>query len=199
MNRSLVIRIGFALFLILAPIVHAEENLDTGERQATLMAAEIERMFGQLLGLQDVQPVYQEHGDGLASLSFTLPEGIEKDLVIGEEKARALLSVAAGISLIKPSRASSLIHTALSDRRFDYNYWWVVVNLTRNQDLDRTTTAKLLGPGKKFRRDFNLTYKANTVHLFFYDPKQSVDKAGVYTFHVKSPGAGAIVARTVAK
>ena len=79
MNRSLVIRIGFALFLILAPIVQAtEEGLDAGERQATLMALEIEKMFGQLLGLQDVRPVYQEYGEGLASLSFTLPEGMER-------------------------------------------------------------------------------------------------------------------------
>lgn len=197
MKRTLITAL-LALFLFAVPALQAQSQA-AAEPLRDAVTAEIENLFQDLLGLQDVPVVFQDHGAGLYSLTAQLPADleppVEKSADGFEQKAKPVLVMAAGISSSTPSNPSSLINKVYTYARLEYNYWWVVSNSGKT-DVNLKTTAKLIGPGKKFNKVFNLDYPKKTVKLYYYDPKLSVDKQGIYTFKVTVPKAGVATTRT---
>jgi len=197
MKRSLITALT-ALFLFVVPALQAQSQA-ADEPLRDAITVEIESLFQDLLGLQDVPVVFADHGDGLFSLTAQLPADfeppVEKSAGGLEEKAKPIQTMAAGVSSITPSDPSSLISKVYAYARIEYNYWWVVSN-SGSTDAKLKTSAKLTGPGKQFSKVWSLDYPKKTVKLYYYDPKLSVDKVGIYTFKVTVASGGAATTRT---
>jgi hypothetical protein len=189
-----------ALALLIAPAVFAGDSTRDLAAQREATARQIEGGFLKLLASEEVEPTYRELGGGLFSLSYPISDELLKGLEASglDPKAANFQPLAAGQQLSEPSSSQTLIHAALSNRTFDYNYWWVVLNLT-NQDRTRTTNAKKAGPGRKFNRNFNVTYDAMAVNLIWYNPGFGVGQAGVQVFQVNVPTGGKVVVKSYAQ
>lgn len=185
------------LLMMAAPAVYAAPPEDQREEKAL----QIETMFEELLGSSDVKPIFAEHGDGFYSLSVTLePEARERlleSLSSGgpTDKATTFFVLSVGQQLTAPSNPATCLHAALSNVNLAYNYWVVVLNLG-NQNLSRTTTVKLNGPGRKFNKSIVASYPAGSIYAVWYNPGVGVGQPGVYTFTGSVSGAGQAVTKS---
>jgi hypothetical protein len=201
--RRLLVCLGLAGLLAAAPAVYATEDAAARNLQQETRALQIETLFGQLLDSAEVTPVYTDLGNGFHSLSITLkPEARERLLAAlrsGEsgDKATTFFLLAAGQQLTPPSNPSTCIHAALSLTNASYNYWVVVLNLG-SQNLTRTTSVKLAGPGRNFNKSIQATYNAGGIWAVWYNPAGGVNKAGIYTYTATVSGAGSFVTRSFA-
>jgi len=202
--RRLLVCLGLAGLLAAVPAAYATESAAaTHDRLQESRALQIETLFGQLLDSAAATPVFTDLGDGFYSLSITLrPEARERLLAAlrsGEsgDKATTFFLLAAGQQLTAPTNPSVCIHAALSLTNAAYNYWVVVLNLG-SQNLTRTTSVKLAGPGKNFNKSIQATYNAGGIWAIWYNPGSGVNKAGIYTYTATVSGAGSFVIRSFA-
>lgn len=191
---------GLAALLLLAPAAFAGENERDLASQREATALQIEDGFLKLLASEEVEPTFRELGGGLFSLTYPISAEVLKRLEASglDTKAATFQPLAAGQQLSEPSSSRTLIHAAFSDRQLQYNYWWVVVNLTSG-DRTRTTNVKKTGPGRKFNQNFNVTYGARAVNLIWYDPGFSVGQSGVQVIQVNVTSGGKVVAKSYAE
>lgn len=198
-----IVSVGFVLVtsLVAAPTLRAQQGAAAliGQR-AELADAEIESLLWNSL---DTPPTFTDHGDGIFSLSRTFsPETSERLLSAlnreGSEKATSTFFImAAGQSIPTPVTPTTCIHSALSNTNLPYNYWLVVLNLG-SQNVTRTTSLKLTGPGQRFNRSTSVTYNANGIWAVWYKPATGVGTAGTYTFEAAVSGGGSFAIRSFA-
>lgn len=171
-------------------------------QQQEVRALDLESSLQQLLESTDAEAVYTDLGDGFHSVSVALsPEARERFLATlgsdGAEKALPFYLLASGQQLTDPANPSVCIHASLSSVSAPYNYWLVVLNLS-SQNVTRTTTVKLTGPGLKFSKAVSATYNANGIWAVWYNPGVGVGRAGLYTLKASVASAGTFVIRTYA-
>lgn len=192
---------GLVALLIAASAARAADDGDaTGGLRTEAQAAQVENLFGELLGSNLATPEYTDHGGGLHSLSISLDpsqrEFLSSLLSKGTgDKAVNYYFLAGGQSLTPPANPAALLHAALSNTQLGYNYWVVVVNL--GSDVTRKTTFKLIGPGRTFNRTFSLLYRANTI-WFYWHSAPSVGTPGFYRYLSTVAGAGTFTIHTAA-
>lgn len=205
-HSSLIVLV--LLILIPSAAGAAGNGVVDREDSSEAQILQIETLLQQLLSSSELElePVFTDHGGGVFSLSFALPKETCDRLIAAlaasdagdpEAKAKTFLLLAAGQELTEPININGLVHAALSDVDLAYHYWVAAVNLGGN-DLTRTTTYKLLGPGRKFNRSFSFFYGAQGIWFYWFNPGRGVGIPGVYTFQAQVSGAGTVTARTVA-
>jgi hypothetical protein len=169
-------------------------------------AAQIEELLQQSVDFNGATPVFTDYGDGFYSLSATLDPATRDRLLAaadpegtGDKKAPAvaLTLLAGGQSLSPPASPAVCIHAPLSSTTLVYNYWLVVLNLG-SQNVVKTTTFKLTGPGLTFNKSFSVTYRANGIWVVWYNPGASVHNPGFYTYVATVAGLGSFTSRTYA-
>lgn len=158
----------------------------------------------ELLGTSPEAPVFTDLGGGFHSLSIALrPEMRERLLAAlgtGEatgKAAQTLFVLSAGQAPTSPSNPIATTHGVLSDTTFGYNYWLIVLNLG-NQNVTRTTTVKLTGPGLKFNKSVQATYPAGALWVIGYSPGRGVGTPGIYTYQATVAGGGSITTKSFA-
>lgn len=165
---------------------------------------ELEALFGEILGPSHEAPVFTDLGGGFYSLSIALSpearEGLLAPLRSGDPDEKAVQTffvISAGQAPTTPPNPIATTHGALSDTTFPYTYWIIVLNLG-NQNVTRTTTAKLTGPGLKFNRSVQATYNAGGIWVIGFRPGVGAGAPGVYTFQATVAGAGSLTTRSFA-
>ncbi len=203
------LRVGLVLAGLLIVVPAAFAAGDGRDRLRESGAAEIEGLLQQYVDLSGATPVFTDYGDGFYSLSVTLDPATRERLLAaanpgeaaedtGDKRAPVNLTLlAGGQSLSAPSTPTVCIHAALSNTTLVYNYWMVVLNLG-SQDLVRTTSFKLTGPGLTFNRSFSVTYQANGIWAVWFNPAASVRNPGFYTYVASVTGLGNFTSRTFA-
>lgn len=175
--RFLISALVAALVLATPFTAPAQQTVD---REEALVQAE--RILAEVLGMpaDGVQPIERDYGDGLKGFSMPLPAGTQL------RAAKQLVTLAIGNSNITPSSASSLINVPYASCYSNYNFWFVVVNLGSN---DMTASSKRQVKGANgYTKTSNITYNANTVHVF-YDAHDKKLQGGLYNYFVKVSGA----------
>jgi hypothetical protein len=195
--------------LALAGLLIATTAFAAGDGAARLHesgAADIEGLLQQYVDFNGATPVFTDYGDGFYSLSATLDPAARDRLLAavapegtGDKKTPvpALTLLAAGQSLSPPASPAVCIHAPLSETTLVYNYWVVVLNLG-SQNVAKTTSFKLTGPGLTFNKSFLPTYKANGIWVVWYNPASSVHNPGFYTYVATVAGIGGFTSRTYA-
>lgn len=208
-RRFLLACLGIAGLLLALPAASAAAEVSSArDLQREVGVRELEALFAEYLGSSHVTPAFTDLGDGFFSLSITLePEMRERlleaarsgDLTGNPARAQqTLFVISAGQAPVPPSNPIDTTHGALSDTTFTYNYWIIVLNLS-NQNVRRTTTAKLSGgPGLKFNKSIQATYNAGGIWMVFYNPGRGVSQPGIYTFQATVAGGGSITNKTFA-
>jgi hypothetical protein len=202
-RRLLLTGLVLAGLLIVVPAAFAAGN--GADRQLESGAAQMESLLGQYVDLHGAAPVFTDYGDGFYSLSVQLDPAdndrllaaVDADGAADKKAPASLTLLAGGQSLSSPTTPTACIHAALSNTTLTYNYWVVVLNLG-TQNVTRTTSFKLTGPGLTFNRSFSVPYGANGIWVTWYNPAASVRNPGLYTYVASVTGLGSFTSRSFA-
>ena len=180
---------GLAILLLNLTVagVNAEIAVDENTQNEEL-AAGMELLFMEMLGVSEGKPVFRDHGNGLYSLSVPLDE-LEsgKEFLAGAFTAKAVTNLHHGHMVSEPSSLSTLIHAALASLDISYNFWWAAVN-TSADDAELTTRWSHKGPGADTKGREDLLYDAERIVLFVVEDLVHT-AAGSFKSFVKISGA----------
>jgi hypothetical protein len=202
-RRLLLVGLVLAGLLSVVPAAFAAGS--GADRLRESGAAQIEGLLQQFGDFNGATPVFTDYGDGFFSLSVELDPAtrerllaaVDEDGAAGKRAPVSLTFLAAGQSISAPAAPSICIHAALSNTILPYNYWMVGINLG-TQNLARTASFKLAGPGLTFNRSFSVTYHANAFWAVWFIPGAGVGTPGFYTYTAAVSGLGSFVTHTYA-
>lgn len=165
---------------------------------------EVEALFGDLGGMGGEAPVFTDLGGGFYTVSMSLPQGVREYLLEAMSTEEREKAAAASLTVISVGQAPTLppnpittTHGALSDTTYPYTYWIITLNLG-SQNVTKSTTLKLTGPGLKFNRSTQVTYGAGGIWGVGFRPGGGVGVPGIYTLQGTVSGAGSITTKTFA-
>lgn len=180
---------GLAILLLNFTVAGANAEIAVDENtQNEELAAGMELLFMEMLGVSEVRPVFRDHGNGLYSFSVPLDE-LESgnEFLAGAFTAKAVTNLHHGHMVSTPGSLSTLIHAASASLNLKYNFWWAVVN-TSADDVELKTKWSHKGPRADEKGSQNLVYDAGSIVAFFV-PDLVHTQAGVFKSSVKISGA----------
>jgi hypothetical protein len=133
--------------------------------------------------------------DGLTKVAIPLPEGVDFEEVFHAEKsgqdelATRPFLLALTVDLFRPNlHADTVEYDCAPLVSSDYNYGWVVMNLSSSERVLKTK-AIVSGPGGRMTASGRLLYDAHSMVLFYFEG-EALGVPGIYTYSVKVSGAG---------